>query len=167
MGSGAEHDVDLAACRVGVARARHPQHAPVELAAVELGPDGVAGPAGAHLRVVHRERFRLRIADLHDEPRLDAVEALAVVEPRLHQLQEVLDVLRRVGGKELERDVAALLEREHHRRRGAGLVLRQGRHGDEDEGRGEDEAVHARRPPEIDESAVIIHARTVGTVTPT
>src|SRR5262249_53340989 len=116
VGGGAEHDVELATRRVGIALARHPENAALELPVVELRVERYAGPAGAHVRMVHRERLRLRIAELDDEARLDAVEALPVVESRPRELEEVLDVLGRVGGEELERDLPALLER-HHRRR--------------------------------------------------
>src|SRR5262245_32679525 len=109
MGCCAQHDVELAARRVGIALASHPQNAALELPVVELRVDRVARPAGAHVGMVHRERLRLRIAELDDEARLDAVEALAVVEPRARELEEALDVLGRVGGKELERDLPALL----------------------------------------------------------
>src|SRR4030095_4962792 len=81
MAGRAEHDVELAPGRVGIALARHPEDAALEGALVELGLDRVAGTAGAHARSVHRQRLRLRIADLDDEPRLDPVEALTVVEP--------------------------------------------------------------------------------------
>src|SRR5512145_3351588 len=78
----AQHDVELAPRRVGIVLARHAEHAPVELAIVELGLDRVPRAAGPHLRMVHRERLRLRVAELDDESGLDAVKALAVVEPR-------------------------------------------------------------------------------------
>src|SRR4030095_981153 len=75
----AEHDVELAPRRVGIVLARHAEHPPVELAVVELGLDRVPRAAGTHLRMVHRERLRLRVSELDDESGLDAVEALAVV----------------------------------------------------------------------------------------
>src|SRR6266850_4339170 len=111
MAGWAQHDVELAARRVGIALSRHAEHAAVELSIIELRLDRVAGAAGAHRGMVHRKRLRLRVAELHHEARLDAMEPLAVVEPGARELEEVLDVLGRVGGEELERDLAALLER--------------------------------------------------------
>src|SRR6267143_2064389 len=134
MAGGTEHDVELAAGRVGFVLSRHPEHAAVELPVVELGLDRIPRTAGSHRRMVHRERLRLRVAELDDESRLDPVEALAVVEARPRQLEEVLDVFRRVGHEEFQGDLAALLERDHRRRRlagGRGLGQR---------GRGDDDA---------------------------
>jgi len=50
--------------------------------------------------MIHRERLRLRVAELDDEPRLDAMKPLAVVRtPPAPKLEEVLDVLRASAGK--------------------------------------------------------------------
>src|SRR5262249_15612417 len=81
MAGRAEHDVDLAPGRIGIVLARHPENAPLEGALVELGLDRVAGAAGAHARGIHRQGLRLRISDLDDEPGLDPVQALTLVEP--------------------------------------------------------------------------------------
>src|SRR5437867_60049 len=158
MAGRTEHDVELAARRIGLALPRHPEQAAVELAIVKLGLDRVPGTAGSHRPMVHRERLRLRVAELDDEPRLDAVEALAVVEARPDQLDEVLDVLGRVDREEFQGDLAALLERDHRRRRfDDRLVLGQRRRGDKhrhDEG---EQTIQCGRPPAINESN-IIHA---------
>src|SRR5215471_8525471 len=66
MAGRAEHDVELAPGRVGIATPRHPEDAALEGALVELGLDRVPGATGPHGRSVHRERLRLRIADLDD-----------------------------------------------------------------------------------------------------
>ena len=76
------------------------------------------------------------------------MEPLAVVEPGARELEKVLDVLGRVGGEELERDLAALLERDHRRRRlGGRLVLGQGRSDDQDGHREREQAIHDGAPP--------------------
>src|SRR5881397_2525513 len=100
MAGRTEHDVELAARRIGLVLSRHPEQAAIELAVVELGLDRVPGPAGPHGRMVHGQRLRLRVSELDDESRLDTVEALAVVEARPRELKEVLDVLGRVGREE-------------------------------------------------------------------
>src|SRR5262249_50132090 len=144
MAGWAEHDVELAPGGVGIARARHPEDAALEGALVELGLDRVAGTAGAHARGVHRLRLRLWIADLDDEPRLDPVEALTVVEPLARELEEVLHVLRRVGREEFERDHAAVLERHDGRRRlGGRLVLGEPGRGHDDGEREREQVAHA------------------------
>src|SRR4029434_11338733 len=89
MAGRAEHDVELAPGRVGFVLPRHSEDAALEGALVELGLDRVAGAARSHARGVHRERLRLRIADLDDKPGLDPVEALMVVESRARALDEV------------------------------------------------------------------------------
>src|SRR6185436_10744333 len=48
---GAQHEIDLAAGRVGIVGARHAEHAALEGPLVELRLDRVAGAAAAHLRV--------------------------------------------------------------------------------------------------------------------
>src|SRR6266540_1968874 len=144
MAGRTEHDVELAARRIGIVLSRHPEQATVELAVVELGLDRVPGAAGPHGRIVHRERLRFRVAELDDEPRLDAVEALAVVEARPYQLDEVLDVLRCGVREEFQGDLASLLEGDHRPRRfDDRLVLGQRRRGDahrHDEG---EQTIHA------------------------
>ena len=102
-GRGLEADVELAARGVGALRARHGHRAADVLLLVELGLDLVAGPAGA---------VALRIAALGDEARLHAVEGEAVVEALLGEGDEVLDRLGRVGGIEVDLDLAALVHRD-------------------------------------------------------
>src|SRR6516162_4157837 len=62
MAGGPEHDVELAARRVGIVPPRHAEDTALELPAVELRVDRVARPARAHIGMVHRQRLRLRIA---------------------------------------------------------------------------------------------------------
>src|SRR5262245_40919982 len=123
---GTERDVELAAGRVGILRARHGDDAAVVLLLVELRLQRVAGSAGAEPRVARGERLGERVAALHHEARLDAVKRGAVVEAVLRQLDEVLHGLRRVSREELDRDLSALLERDD----GALLRLGAGAHGD-------------------------------------
>src|SRR4030095_1615617 len=139
----AEHDVDLAPGRIGIVLARHPEDAPLEGPLVELRLDRVAGTAGAHARRFHRQGLRLRIADLDDEPRLDPVEALTVVEPLPRELEEVLHVLGRVGREEFEGDHAAVLQsHDGGRRLGGRLVLGERGRGDEDGERESEQVAH-------------------------
>ena len=115
------------------------------------------------------QRLGLRIADLDDEPGLDPVEALAVVEPLARELEEVLDVLGRVGRKELESDHAAAVQRHHGRRRlGGRLVLSAGGRGDEGGEREEEQVAHVndlRRRRQVVSASAIIHASAPGAVT--
>src|SRR2546428_13781582 len=53
-----EHDVELAARRVGIVLARHPEPAAVELPAVDLRLDRVPAAAGPHVRLGHGARVR-------------------------------------------------------------------------------------------------------------
>src|SRR5204862_3536476 len=110
---GAEHDVDLTTGGIWIVAARHAEHAALACAGVELGLQRVAVPTAADAGVVERQRLRLRVAELDDEAALDAMHALPVVEALLRQGQEVLDVPGRILRKELEHDLAALLERHH------------------------------------------------------
>src|SRR2546427_6385800 len=123
MGGRAEHDVELAPGRVGIVLPRHPEDAALEGTLVELRLDRVSGAARPQARSAHRERLRLWIADLDDEPGLDPVEPLTVVEPRARELDEVLDVLRRVGREELEGGHATVFERHHGGRLAGGRPL--------------------------------------------
>src|SRR5688572_22555515 len=95
-----QRDVELAARRVRGLGARHREHAADVLLLVELVLDRVAGAPGA---------VALGITPLDHEVRLDAVERHAVVEALLGQGHEVLHRLGGILGKELERDLAALL----------------------------------------------------------
>jgi len=94
--------------------------------------------------MVHRQGLRLRVTELHDEAGLDTMKPLAVVEARPRELEEVLDVLGRVGGEELERDLTALLEGDHRRRRRlrGRPVLGQRRSHDQDDHRERDQTIH-------------------------
>src|SRR5262249_51376406 len=62
--------------------------------------------------IARRQRLRERIAALGDEAGHDTVEGRPVVEPLAGELDEVLHGLGRVDGEELERDLAALLQRD-------------------------------------------------------
>src|SRR5712692_9206539 len=95
-----EADVELAARRVRLLRARHRHGAADVLLLVELGLDGVAGPA---------RTVALGITALDDEARFHAMEGEAVVEALLRELEEVLDGLRRVLGEERDSDLPALV----------------------------------------------------------
>ena len=66
-------------------------------ARAELRFEPISGSAGA---------VPVRVAALHDEARLDAVERQAVVKTGLGQFDERSDVQRRVVGEEREDDVA-------------------------------------------------------------
>src|SRR2546428_10501453 len=74
----AEHDVELAARRVGIALPRHPEQAAGELPLVELGLDRVPRAARPHCRMIQRERLRRRGPGLAHEPRLYAGGGLSV-----------------------------------------------------------------------------------------
>ena len=108
---GCERDVELRAGGVRVGRARHRDDAAVVLDVVELGLLGPPRGTGTELRIglkggrgllalddardLRRGQLpRGRISRLHDEAGLDAVDADAVVELRLHEFEEGRD---RVG----------------------------------------------------------------------
>src|SRR5882672_1028808 len=87
-------DEELAAGRIGVRRARHRQDPAHVRRVVELGLDLVARTAGAGA---------LRATALDHEARDRAVEHGAVVEALFGELDEVVDVPRRLVREELER----------------------------------------------------------------
>src|SRR5258705_9103308 len=80
------HDEELARCRVGAARAGHREDAGLVLLRVELRLE--------HPRSAARSGAS-RVTALDHEARDHAVEDLPVVEPRVAQIEEVADVVRR------------------------------------------------------------------------
>src|SRR5215469_5793650 len=100
---GRERDVELAACRIGIAGPRHRHGAAHVGLLVELRLDLVAGTAGAGA---------VGIPALDDEARLHPVEGETVVEALLRQRDEVLYRLGRVVGEELDDDLAAVGHRD-------------------------------------------------------
>src|SRR5690606_22544595 len=90
-------DEELRAGRVGVAAARHGEHALVVFAVVELGLDVPAGPTRA---------ITAGAAALDHEPGQNAVKGQAVVEALLRELEKVFRMERGDVGPEFDGDVA-------------------------------------------------------------
>ena len=78
----------------------------VQVLARELGDADRRAAATGAPQILLGEVARVRIADLDHEARFDAVEAQAVVEVLLHQVQHVLDGSRRFVGVGLELECA-------------------------------------------------------------
>jgi len=140
-GSRAEHDVELAAGRVGIVLSGHPEDSGARTRL--LNSALIVWPARrSHRRMVHRQGLGLRVTELHDEPWLDAMEALAVLESARASLRKFSTCFGRVGGKESERECAALLERDDRVGVFGRLVLGQRRRGDQDDHREREQTIH-------------------------
>src|SRR5262245_50110471 len=127
-------DVELAARGVGIVGAGHGDHSPHVLLLVELRLDRVAGPARAQPPIAGLQGLGLRVAALgHGRILLHTVEGGAVVEAFPGQGDDVLHRLGRIGGEELDGDVAAVGHGDDGDGGGRGRRLRVLREGGRDD----------------------------------